>query len=77
MEGHEMSVLGHRGDSKLVWSRDNQDEVDNARRTFEDMRKKGFSAFSVGRLGKAGDRINEFDPDAEKIILTPPLRGGI
>ena len=24
----------------------------------------------------AGNEINEFDPDAQKIIMAPPMRGG-
>lgn len=74
---HEMRVLSGKGDLKVVWSATNPDEVESARRQFEELRKKGFSAFEVGRLGKAGTRMDEFDPEAEKVILTPPLRGGV
>lgn len=64
------------GDTKLIWSPDNAAEVESARRTFNDLRGKGFAAFRVKAKGEKGSQIHEFDPDAESIILTPPLRGG-
>jgi hypothetical protein len=65
------------GDTKLIWSRDNQDEVASARRTFDDLRKKGFAAFAVDSRGEKGSQIFSFDPSAEKMIMTLPLRGGV
>ena len=89
---HEMRILGghpkdvveahpevnwKRGDTRIIWSRDNQDEVVNARRTFDDLVRKGFLAFRVeGKEGMKGEQIKEFDPNAERLILTPALRGG-
>jgi hypothetical protein len=64
------------GDTKLIWSADNEAEIDNAKRTFDDLRKKGFAAFKVNRLGNKGEQIFSFDAEAEKLILTPALRGG-
>ena len=73
----EMAILGREGDTKLIWSSENADEVEHARKTFEDMTKKGFSAFKVKKMGGQGERITEFDSEAEKMILVPMLRGGI
>ena len=64
------------GDTKLIWAADNADEVENARRTFDDLRKKGFAAFKVNRLGNKGEQVFAFDQDAEKLILVPAMRGG-
>jgi hypothetical protein len=72
----EMSVLNRKGDSKILWSFDNADEVANAKRSFEDMTKKGFSAFRVKRDGSSSVRMDEFDPEAEKVVLVPPVVGG-
>lgn len=72
----EMSILGRAGDTKLIWSSDRVEEVENARRTFDDLTRKGYSAFSVKKDGEKGKRLSEFDAEEEKIILTMPLKGG-
>ncbi len=72
-----MAVMDQTGDTKLIWNRDNADEVENARRTFKDLVKKGYTAFHVkGKEGAAGEKMNDFDPDAERIILSPKMQGG-
>jgi hypothetical protein len=73
----EMSVMGRSGDTKILWDRNNADEVAAARAQFDALRRKSFLAFSVRRNGERGEQINEFDPEAEKIILAPQIRGGI
>jgi len=65
------------GDIKITWNKNNQKEVDNAKGIFEDLIKQGFSAFSVGKLGKKGkEKITEFDPKKKGIILIAPMAGG-
>jgi hypothetical protein len=73
---HELRVMGGKGDTKIIWNPDNTDEVANARRSFDDMTGKGFRAFAVARAGAKGDRVHEFDPEAEKLIIVPPMAGG-
>lgn len=74
---HYMAIQDETGDTKILWSKDNEDEVDNARRTFNDMKKKGYTAFSVvGKKGEQGEQMRDFDPDAERIIFTKPAQGG-
>jgi hypothetical protein len=72
----ELCVLDKTGDTKLMWDSAVDDEVDAARRTFNDLKKKGYLAFSVTKKGDKGEVIKTFDPDAEKIIMAPPLVGG-
>jgi hypothetical protein len=73
----EMAVMGRMGDLKVIWASDKPEEVQAARKQFDEMRKKGYLAFSVtGKNGEKGAQISEFDPDAERIILAPPMRGG-
>jgi hypothetical protein len=75
--GSELAILGEEGDTKIVWNKDNEHEVENARRSFNDLRKKGFMTYSVeGKKGEKKEQIHEFDPDAERIIMSPPLVGG-
>lgn len=74
---HWMAITDETGDTKVMWSKDNEDEIENARRTFKDMKKKGYTAFRVeGKKGEAGAQMDEFDPDAERIIFTKPQAGG-
>ncbi len=76
MATREMRTMGASGDTKLVWDSDHEDEVANARRTFDDLRRKGFSAFAVGAKGEKTTQVREFDPEAEKLIMVPALAGG-
>lgn len=65
-----------KGDTRLTWDAGNEEDVDTARQSFERLTKKGYSAFSVGKEGEKKGRIREFDPEAEKVILAAPTRGG-
>lgn len=72
-----MAVMDRTGDTKIIWSRDNADEVANARRTFDDLTKKGYTAFRVeGKDGRQGEKMTTFDPEAERIIFAPRMQGG-
>lgn len=72
-----MSVMGREGDVKTVWNPDNEEEVEAARKQFDDLvGKKKFLAFAVKKDGEKGEQIKKFDPEAGKIILVPPMQGG-
>lgn len=74
---NEMAVMDGTGDTKILWDSHNADEVEAARAQFNALRAKGFLAYKVvGKEGTKGEMITQFDPDAEKIVLSPPLRGG-
>lgn len=72
----EMAILDDTGDTKIIWDNKNDEEVENARDQFKRLRKKGFLAYRVKKNGEKAEMITEFDEDAEKIILSPPLAGG-
>ena len=72
----ELRVLTTEGDLKLHWDKDNDEEVDAAEQTFKKYTKKGWTAYKVSRTGGKGTIISEFDEDAERVILIPPLEGG-
>jgi hypothetical protein len=72
----ELAVMNGSGDTKVFWSAENADEVESARRTFRDLRAKGHVAYKLLGDGSKGEQINEFDEDAEKIILAPQMKGG-
>lgn len=71
-----MAVMSSKGDTKVIWDSENDDEVATARRTFEELTKKGYSAFKVNRKGDKGEQIKTFDAEAEKLILVPQMAGG-
>jgi hypothetical protein len=72
----EIAVMGKEGDVKTIWNPHNHDEVENARRTFTDMRAKGYLAFRVTAKGDQGEQMNEFDATAGKVVMVPPFQGG-
>ncbi len=72
----EMAIMGTEGDVKQAWDSENSEEVAAAKATYDKLVKKGYKAFSVKKDGEKGKEIFEFDPDAEKIILIPQMKGG-
>jgi len=74
--GHVMRIIDRTGDTKLIWDEDVEVEVENARKTFNRLKKQGYNAYAVKKNGDAGKVITEFDPEAGKIILAPPMAGG-
>ena len=64
------------GDIKLEWDPSNATEVENCRKFFEDKKKEGYYAYRMKKLGGQGERIYEFDKDAERIIIVKPIVGG-
>jgi len=72
----ELRVLDRTGDTKLIWDTDKQDEVDAAEAMFNKLTKKGYLAYTVKKGGKKGEQVKKFDPELEKIILSPVVVGG-
>jgi hypothetical protein len=63
------------GDTRLTWSANNEVEVENARRTFDTLIGKGYSAYRM--VGdNQGERITAFDRNVERMILLPRQVGG-
>jgi hypothetical protein len=74
---HAFEVLGESGDTKHIWDKRKEDEVDAARSLFKSLTKKGYRAFHcTGKDGVAGEIMKDFDPDAERMILVPQVAGG-
>jgi hypothetical protein len=72
----ELAIMNATGDTKIIWDSENEDEVAVARRTFTELRGKGYAAYAVKKNGDKGEVIREFDPEAERIILAPAMVGG-
>jgi hypothetical protein len=73
-----MAVMGREGDTKYAWDKTSPADVAIARRTFNKFRQEGYLAFRVKDGGgeSKGELMTEFDPDAEKIVFCPQMRGG-
>lgn len=64
-------VLDDNGDSRILWNRHKQSEVEDARRRFDEYMKKGYRAYVVRSDGTKGARVETFDALMEEIIVAP------
>ena len=71
-----LCVMDRTGDNKIICDKHNEIEVAIAKAAFDTAKSKGFIAYTVNKDGSTGEVIQEFDPTAEKIILSPPMQGG-
>jgi hypothetical protein len=71
-----MKILCDKGDERLVWDKENGKEAKEAKAKFEDLIAKGYTAYSVDLKGKKNRKIEEFDVDAEEILMVPKTAKG-
>jgi hypothetical protein len=72
-----LRCIDDTGDTKVIWDRNSPDEVAAAQETFRRLKKKGYLAYEVtGKDGAKGAVVDEFNPDAERLILAPRMVGG-
>jgi hydroxymethylpyrimidine pyrophosphatase-like HAD family hydrolase len=71
-----LKILTDKGDERLTWDRDNGLEAIEAKNKFEEFIGKNYKAYSVDADGKKQRRIEEFDVDAEEILMVPPTVKG-
>ena len=71
-----LSIIDNSGDTEYSWNINNEDEIKIAKKTFKRFKAKNYVAYKTNSRGKKGEIINEFDPQAGKIIMVPPVVGG-
>lgn len=72
-----MKVMDPTGHTEITWDADVPAEVAVAKAAFKELtEQKGYQAFRVGRNGRQDERMREFDPEAEKVLMIPQLKGG-
>jgi 23S rRNA G2069 N7-methylase RlmK/C1962 C5-methylase RlmI len=71
-----MKILDVNGDTRITWDKENGKEALEAKQKFEDLLKQGYKAYSVTASGNKGRRIEEFDVDAQEILMIPETRKG-
>lgn len=77
----ELAVLDRTGDVKLSWDTRNEDEVNAARKMFTRLKKAGHLAYKTSgnddtTQNRNREVIHEFDPTAERIVMSPAIQGG-
>jgi hypothetical protein len=72
----ELRIMSPEGDLKVILDADKSDEVEAARKQFNELTGKNYIAFSVKKDGEKNEKIHKFDPNMEKMILIPMLKGG-
>jgi hypothetical protein len=72
----EMRVLNSEGDQKVVWDKDNEDQVEVAEMTFDKLKAKNYRAYSVKKDGSQNKELKKFNPKAEALIMVPAIAGG-
>lgn len=71
-----MRILCAEGDRRIVWRNSSLAEINEAKKTFREALASGHLAFRTQRGGSKSEKITEFDPAAEEIILVPMIKGG-
>lgn len=62
-----------KGDLKLTWDPDKPEDLDNARKTIEEMLRKGYSIFVETDVGPA--RVQRFSPERMEYIIREVVEG--
>ncbi|MCL4464648.1 MAG: hypothetical protein M1401_18755 [Chloroflexi bacterium] len=79
----KLRVLNSQGDRLVTWEHEKVENGDpealaavaEAERIFREQLRRGSAAFKV-EAGKPTQRIAEFDPTAEQIVVVPRIAGG-
>lgn len=71
-----LAAIDQSGDTKAIWDPRNTDEVAAARKTFTDLKAKGYMAYKLRQDGEPGELLRDFDPEAAQIIMRPRMQGG-
>jgi hypothetical protein len=60
------------GDKRIVWDANDLDQINEAKRMFDDAIQQGLVPYRVGINGKATSEVmDEFDPEAEEVLFLP------
>jgi hypothetical protein len=73
---NEFKVLDPNGHTRTGWDTTSPEEVENARRIYNELIKRGYRAFRMERRGGEGVPARAFDPQDKETLLVPPIRAG-
>lgn len=66
----KLHILDNTGDTVLNWELGDKGAIRQAKKTFAEKTKQGYTAYVLGK------KLDAFDPNAGSIILVPPVQGG-
>jgi len=72
----QMSIMDHSGHKELLWSPDQVEDTEIARKTFDELIKRGYSAFGGATDTEAKHALKKFDPTMKEIVMVPTIVGG-
>lgn len=75
-EGSVLCILDDSGDSRMQWDKNDPTQVAKAEARFNELKAKGYLAYSVNKKGDKGEVLQAFDAAAERIIMHSALVGG-
>jgi hypothetical protein len=73
---NELKVLDPNGHTRTTWDTASPEEIENARRIYEDLMRRGYRAFRMQEGGRDGVPASGFDPRERETLLVPPIRAG-
>lgn len=71
-----LCAMDDTGDTRVQWDKSDPAQVAKARARFEELKKKGYMAYSVTSKGDQGSVLADFDQNAERIIMHAQMIGG-
>lgn len=72
----EMQFLNETGHSTLEWDVADPASIEIAEAEFDKLLREGYVAFQREHKEPEAQRVDVFDPAADEILWTRPLRGG-
>lgn len=71
-----LCVLDKTGDTRLVWDPNDERDVTEARKAFEEAKRQGKTIYRVGDDAHPAAVMHEFDAKAGKFIAVMRMKGG-
>jgi hypothetical protein len=69
-------VMDRNGDTRHEFDATDPEALARAEERFGELTDKGFRAVALGRNGKPGTLLRDFDPLVEQTLFIPQLQGG-
>lgn len=73
---NEFKVLDPNGHTCTSWNTASAEEVESARRIFNELMQRGYRAFRMAGTAGEGVPTSAFDPKDKETLLVPPIRAG-
>jgi hypothetical protein len=73
---NEFKVLDPNGHTRTEWDAQSAEEVETARRVYDEFIRRGYRAFRVDARTGESSVTNAFDPKDKETLLVPPIRAG-